>query len=90
MTTPPIFIQDYYKDGRRLFPNTNPESYLNSGLILNKIQPEPATNFIGSKMIRPEPFIDMSSQNIHKNWSGPFIPSFKRYMVQKQFNPNSA
>jgi hypothetical protein len=85
--TPPIYIQDYYRDGRQLYGNTNPDSYLNSGLVLNKIPIEPATNFIGSKMIRPEPFIDMSSQNIHKNWSGPFVPSFKHRMVQKQFNP---
>ena len=89
MTTPPIFIHDYYKDGRRLYPNTNPDTYFNSGLVLNKIPVEPATNFIGSKMIRP-PCEDMSAYPINNNWSGPFVPSFKHRLVQKQFNPNSA
>jgi hypothetical protein len=84
-----VLITDYYKDGRTLFPNTNPETYINSGLVLNKIPVQPATNFFGIKYIRPPPSDSGQYHPLYQNMSSPFKPTFTRRQVQKQFNPNS-
>lgn len=82
----PTMITDYYKDGRHLFPNTNPETYINGGIVFNTNYPQPATNYFGIKKINnPEPYTNYIP--IQPNKSGPPIRWSPYKMTQHQYNP---
>ena len=77
-------ISDYERDKRILF-NTHPNTYINSGIVMNKNWPQPATNYIGMKYINDKE-ISTNHIPIHPNVSGPPVRWSPYQMVKKQYS----